>query len=262
LYNRNLNKHIREERCEVLKLQKQQKENIFVNLVKEDELNKSTDNKLNKLNEISNMESESIQIITNNQKITLMKEMKIEFEKSLEECKKMIENELKYKFKKELYEHKKSTENKLKLELEKEFENKLKIKLEEEKNKIVSVKLLELEKNNIELSKQNYKLQSKMDKIVSKNKVKINKSISNSNNNNITTTNSNNTQNITNNVIMNNATIKLVDFGNEDLDKISYRVFIDTIRTPGASLCNKAIEGIHFNSDHPENHPQFIHILF
>ena len=133
--------------------------------------------------------------------------------------------------------------------MEKEFEKKLIIKLEEEKNKIVSTKLLELEKNNIELQKQNYKLQNKMNKIVSKNKVKTNKSMYNSNNTNTTTTNSNNTQNITNNVVMNNPTIKLVDFGNEDLDKINYQVFIDTIKTQGAALCNRAIEGIHFNRD-------------
>ncbi len=50
----------------------------------------------------------------------------------------------------------------------------------------------------------------------------------------------------------------MIDFGNEDLDKISYQVFIDTIKTQGASLCNKVIVGIHFNKEHPENHNIYI----
>jgi hypothetical protein len=127
--------------------------------------------------------------------------------------------------------------------------------------KIINEKILELEKNNLELQKLNYKLQNKMDRIVLKNKVKINKnSNSNSNSNiNITNTkNSNNTQNITNNLIVNNHQIKLVDFGKEDLNKISHNIFIDTIKSQGTGLYNKALEGIHFNKDYPENQNIYI----
>jgi hypothetical protein len=120
LYNKNLYKHIREERCEVLKLQKQQKENIFVNLVKEDELNKTTDNKLTT---ISNIELNT-EKLDKNQITILLNEIKNMFEIKLSEQKN---------------------------QLEKEFENKLKIKLDEEKIQIESIKFLELEKNNIEL---------------------------------------------------------------------------------------------------------------
>jgi len=217
----NLKRHISNKRCEILKLQIQQKENIFINLVKEDELNKSANNKLNKLEEISNIKLDNKQIVKNLKVSKLIKElteMKIELGKNI-----------------------------------KEYKNK--IELEEEKKRIESIKILELERNYIELQKQNYKLQNKMNNIVNKNKVKVNKSIKNYCN---TTTNSNNTQHITNNVVMNIPVIKLVDFGNEKLDKISYKVFIDTIKTQGASLCNKAIEGIHFNSDHPENQNIYI----
>lgn len=83
-----------------------------------------------------------------------------------------------------------------------------------------------------------------MNKIVNKNKIT-----------NTSTTNSNN--NITNTVI-NNPVIKLVNFGSEDLSKISHNVFIDTIRNQGANLYNKAIDGIHFNKDHPENQNIYI----
>ena len=151
----NLKRHLNGERCEVLKLQKQQKENIFVNLVKEDELNKSTNTKLIEISETTKTKN------ANNDQVSLL----------LNELK-----EIKNMFEIKLLEQKN--------QLEKEFENKLKVKLEEERKKIISDKLIELEKNNIELQKQNYKLQNKMDKIVSKNKIKINKSITNSNNSN------------------------------------------------------------------------------
>ena len=38
LYNKNLNRHISDNRCEVIKLQKQQKENIYVNLLNEEKI--------------------------------------------------------------------------------------------------------------------------------------------------------------------------------------------------------------------------------
>jgi hypothetical protein len=59
-------------------------------------------------------------------------------------------------------------------------------------------------------------------------------------------------------MVINNSTIKLVDFGSEDLNKISHNVFIDTIKTQGAGLYNKAIEGIHFNKEYPENQNIYI----
>ena len=117
----------------------------------------------------------------------------------------------------------------------------------EKKLKMMTDRYSELEKNNNELIKTNEKLQTKMVKIVNKNKI-----INNNNNNN---TNSNN--NITNTVI-NNSVIKLVNFGSEDLNKISHNVFIDTIKSQGAGLFNKAIEGIHFNKDYPENQNIYI----
>jgi hypothetical protein len=61
-----------------------------------------------------------------------------------------------------------------------------------------------------------------------------------------------------NNMVINNPTIKLVDFGKENLDKINFQVFIDAIKSQGAGLYNKAIEGIHFNIDYPENQNVYI----
>ena len=90
----------------------------------------------------------------------------------------------------------------------------------------------ELEKNNKELKRINDKLQIKVSKIVNKNQII--------------------------NTVINNNCIKLVDFGNEDLDKLSYNIFIDTIKSQGVGLYNKAIEGIHFNKDHPENQNIYI----
>ncbi len=126
------------------------------------------------------------------------------------------------KFKKEIDIQKNNTENKIKL---------------------MTNRYIELEKNNIELKKSNEKLQTKMNKIVSKNK--------------ITNTNTN-SNNIITNTFINNPIIKLVNFGSEDLQKISHNIFIDTIRTQGAGLYNKAIEGIHFNKDYPENQNIYI----
>ena len=80
-----------------------------------------------------------------------------------------------------------------------------------------------------------------MNKIVNKNKT-----VNTISNNNIT------------NTFINNPTIKLVNLGAEDLSKISYNVFIDTIKSQGVGLYNKAIEGIHFNKDYPENQNVYI----
>jgi len=232
LHNKSLKRHISEYRCKILKLQKQQKENIFVNLVKEDEIKKISNNKSLKFETNSNI----VNLQETNKIIILIKEMKKSFEENLEKQKKELENKIKIE-----------VENKLKLEFEKEIKNKFQIDVNK-KNSIVLDKYSELEKNNIQLQKLNYRLQNKINKIVLKNKYKINKN----------NTNSNNTQNITNNVIVNNANIKLVDFGNEDLNKISHNVFIDTIRSQGSGLYNKAIDGIHFNKDYPENQNIYI----
>ena len=56
----------------------------------------------------------------------------------------------------------------------------------------------------------------------------------------------------------NQPIIKLVNFGSEDLAKILHNVFIDTIRYQGPGLYNKAIEGIHFNKEYPENQNIYI----
>jgi hypothetical protein len=142
-----------------------------------------------------------------------------------------------------------------KLELQKKESE---IKMQQQKNetetklKLMTERYNVLEKSNLELKKTNEKLQTKMNKIVNKNNI--------TNNSNNTNTNTNSHNNISNTVI-NNPTIKLVNFGSEDLSKISHNVFIDTIKSQGAGLYNKAIDGIHFNKDYPENHPQFIHIF-
>jgi len=93
------------------------------------------------------------------------------------------------------------------------------------------------------LKKVNEKLQNKMNKIVNKNKI--------NNIQNITNNTQNNTQ-------INNNVVKLVNFGQEDLDKISHTVFIDTIKSQGVGLYNKAIEGIYFNRDYPQNQNIYI----
>ncbi len=109
------------------------------------------------------------------------------------------------------------------------------IKIEQQKNdtenrlKLMTDRYNELEKKHNEVIKINEKLQTKMNKIVNKNKITNN------------TTNSNSNNNITNTVI-NNPIIKLVNFGSEDLSKISHNVFIDTIKSQGAGLYNKAID--------------------
>ena len=121
--------------------------------------------------------------------------------------------------------------------MKEKFEEQLKVeklKIEtEQKLKMMNERYTELEKNNMDLKKTNEKLQNKVNKIVNKNT-------------------------ITNNTIINNNGVKLVNFGSEDLDKVSHNVFIETIRSQGAGLYNKAIEGSHFNKDYPENQNIYI----
>ena len=231
----NLKRHISNKRCEILKLQKQQKENIFVSLLKEEEINKDATIKLNELTIINNKKvNKSIP----NQIDNLIKQVQ-DMKDNLEQQKKNFEQQ------------KIELEIKLKNNFEQELDNKISSLANEydKKEKIITNKYNELEKNNIKLEKINLKLQNKMDKIVNKNKCKI---ITNTN------LNSNNIHTVTNNTIINNPTIKLVDFGKENLEKINFQVFIDAIKSQGAGLYNKAIEGIHFNVDYPENQNVYI----
>ena len=221
-----LKRHTDDERCEVLKIQKQQKENIFINLLEEEKIVNQTKKELTELNNdvVIKKKNNDVEINrnTDNQMEFLMTQIKLLNEK-LEIQKKEAEIKIK--------------ESEIKIEKQKnDTESRL---------KLMTDRYYDLEKSNNELKKTNEKLQTKMNKIVNKNK------IINTNN----TTNSNN--NITNTVI-NNPTIKLVNFGSEDLSKISHNVFIDTIKSQGASLYNKAIDGIHFNKDYPENQNIYI----
>ncbi len=230
LYGKNLNKHIREERCEVLKLQKQQKENIFNNLLTEEKIIIQTNKDLNDISHYDTIQDKKIS------DITIDKKNLVQIEYFLFQIKILNDKleEQKFKFEKQLEKQKIETFEKMKNEIEIE-RNKIET---EEKLKLMTDRYIELEKNNLELKNANEKLQIKVNKIVNKNKI-------------------NNTQNITNNTIINNG-IKLVDFGSEDLSKISHIVFIDTIKSQGAGLYNKAIDGIHFNKDYPENQNIYI----
>ena len=210
----NLKRHIANEKCEVLKLQKQQKENIFVNLLNEEKVVSETKKELGELSKDKQKTDIGKQIgkieKNDNQIDFLIKQIKLLNDK-LEEQK---------------------TESKILIEKQKTET--------EEKIKLITNRHIELENNNVELKKTNEKLQTKMNKIVNKNNKIIN------------------TQNITTNTIINNPQIKLVNFGAEDLSKISHNVFVDTIKSQGAGLYNKAIEGIYFNKDYPENQNVYI----
>ncbi len=196
----NLKRHINNEKCEVIRLQEKQKENIFINLLEEEKIVNQT-----KLDINHNLKQDNLVIKTkhnDNQMEFLMTQI-------------ILLNE--------------------KLELQKtDTESRLKIMTE---------RYTELEKNNKELLKTNEKLQTKMNKIVNKNKI---------------TNNTSNSNNKILNTVINNPVIKLVNFGSEDLSKISHNVFIDTIKTQGAGLYNKAIDGIYFNKDYPENQNIYI----
>ena len=226
----NLSRHIINRRCEILKLQKQQKENIFVSLLKEEEINNDAKTKLNELNDLTIISKKNIP----NQIDNLIKQVQ-DMKENIEQQKIIFEQQ------------KKELEVKLKNNFEQELDNKISslVNQYETKSEIITNKYDKLEKNNIKLQKINLKLQNKMDKIVNKNKYKI-------------TTNSNNIQTITNNTVINNPTIKLVEFGKENLKNIDFQVFIDAIKSQGAGLYNKAIEGIHFNIDYPENQNIYI----
>jgi len=125
------------------------------------------------------------------------------------------------------------------------------IKIEQQKTntesrlKLMTDRYNELEKKHNSVIKTNQKLQTKMNKIVDKNKITNN-------------TNNTNSHNNIYNTFINKPNIKLVNFGSEDLSKISHNVFIETIKSQGAGLYNRAIDGIHFNKDYPENQNIYI----
>ena len=120
-----MNKHIREERCEILKLQKQQKENIFINLVKEDEINNGTKSKLDNIESETKknvkFENSIIDEKNNNQILLLFNELK----------------EMKNILKKETNEKKIINEKLLELEKNNLELQKQNIKLQNKMNKIV-----------------------------------------------------------------------------------------------------------------------------
>jgi hypothetical protein len=223
LYVKNLNKHVREERCEILKIKNQQKENIFMNLLEEEKIVNQTKKDLNIEKNLN-----SIDKFDNNQMEFLMIQIKILNEKFDLQKK---ESELQKK----------------ESELQKK-ESELQKKDIEVTLKLMTERYNDLENSNKELKKTNEKLQTKMNKIVNKNKI-INNTITNSNN-----TSNNNILN----TVINNPVIKLVNFGSEDLSKISHNVFIETIKSQGPGLYNRAIDGIHFNKDYPENQNIYI----
>jgi hypothetical protein len=225
-----LKRHLEEERCEVLKLQKQQKENIFINLLTEEKIVIQTKNDLIEMSK-SKENEEKEQVVSNNninQIDFLMTQIKLLSDK-LDEQKIEIEKQKKESEKQKIEFEKQKMKEKFEEQLKVE---KLKIETEQ-KLKMMNERYTELEKNNMDLKKTNEKLQNKVNKIVNKNT-------------------------ITNNTIINNNGVKLVNFGSEDLDKVSHNVFIETIRSQGAGLYNKAIEGIHFNKDYPENQNIYI----
>ena len=99
--------------------------------------------------------------------------------------------------------------------------------------------------------KENKKLQNQ---ITFNNYQNNNKNTYNINNNNI-----NNTQNINQGIInnINRNNIKIVAFGNEDLESIREDV-IKSLLHKGFQSVNKTIEYVHFNKNKPENHNVYI----
>jgi len=196
----NLKRHINNIKCEILRLQEKQKENIFINLLEEEKIVNQT-----KLDINHNIKHD-------NQTNFLVNQIKL------------LNNKLELQKK----------ESEIKIEKQKtDIENRL---------KLMTDRYNELEEKHNDVIKINEKLQTKMNNIVNKNKI---------------TNNINSNNNITNTII-NNPIIKLVNFGSEDLSKISHNIFIDTIKSQGIGLYNRAIDGIHFNKDHPENHNIYI----
>jgi hypothetical protein len=163
-----LKRHLEEERCEVIKIQKQQKENIFINLLEEEKVVNQTKKELKELNTQFNsinlaINKKTIEAEQNknndNQMEFLMSQIKIlndklELQKKESEIK-IKESEIKIEkqqiqFQKVFQEQKTDTENRLKL---------------------MTCRYNELEKKHNDVIKTNEKLQTKMNKIVNKNKI-------------------------------------------------------------------------------------------
>ena len=131
----------------------------------------------------------------------------------------------------------------------KEREKQLKI-LEEQNNKTTEKYLTEI---NF-LKEQIIKMKEIFDNFVhinTNNSINTNKSINTDNSNN---TNNNINNQINGNITTNNIKIEKIEFGKEDLSKLSDSFFINTLMyNSGASIPCKIIEGIHFNPKLKEN---------
>jgi len=121
-----------------------------------------------------------------------------------------------------------------------------------------------LEKDNNELKNDNNELKKQLTEIlaiIGKNGFQVHTNSHNTDNSkNITNTN-NNTLNNTNNgnITNNNFHIEKLEFGKEDLTKLTDKFFINTLMNYyGAEIPNKIIESIHFNSNFMENMNVFI----
>ena len=138
---------------------------------------------------------------------------------------------------------------KLKFELENTTENPQNREIEK------IIQYVEILKNdNDELKNDNNELKTQLTEllaIIGKNGSQIH-----TNSHNTDNTNSNNTLNNTNNGNITNNTfhIEKIEFGKEDLAKLTDNFFINTLMNYyGAEIPNKIIENLHFNSKNTEN---------
>ena len=113
-------------------------------------------------------------------------------------------------------------------------------------------------KNNIDNTNEILELKKMVNVLLEKNN-KLNETCNNNNNNN---NNNSNNNNVTNKIKkqfnnqLNNTNIKIdkIEFGKEDLDKLSDAFYINTLMNySGAIIPSKIIEGIHFNLSLEEN---------
>jgi hypothetical protein len=82
----NLKRHLDNNKCKILQLQKQQKENIFINLLEEEKINNETEIKLNKIANLDNDSSKNIKNKKNDSdQINLLIKQVNEMKKILEE---------------------------------------------------------------------------------------------------------------------------------------------------------------------------------
>jgi chromosome segregation ATPase len=243
----NLNRHLREGRCEILKLQNQQKENIFVNLVKEKKLNEEVEDKINKMKELNEIENAIKNDDNDDNGDKNINNLLSKLEKELNDTK---NENIKIKEYLNKVSEQQEENNKIKDEYQKIKEDVEKlIKQQEEKTRLLEEKNSQLRCNNIKLQEDNLKLNKKMNTIITKN---YNKNIMK---------NSHNTNNINNNnhnIQINNPQITLVEFGKEDLNKVDNKVYFEAMKKTGPALYQKSLEGIHFNPALPEFHNVYL----